>query len=401
MADRSEELTLGLLRQMEIYQAGMAGRTPEQPVSLEELDRKAQSVLDPAAYDYVAGGAGSEDTVRANREAFRRWRIIPRLLRDVARRDLGVDVLGIRLPAPLMLAPVGVMSIIHKEADLAVARAAASVGIPLILSTASSETMEDVAAAMGAAHRWFQLYWPKDDELAESFLHRAERAGYAAIVVTLDTFLLGWRERDIQNAYLPFLKGDGLANYFSDPVFRDRVGGDPRSNPARALEYFLRIFSDPSRTWSHLGHLRQSTGLPLLVKGVLDPEDARRAVDHGAAGVIVSNHGGRQIDGCIAALDALPGVAAAVGDQTTVLFDSGIRRGSDVVKALALGARCTLVGRPYCYGLAVGGEQGVRDVLSNLIADFDLTLGLAGYTSCAELDRASLVEAATLPASGI
>jgi len=394
MAERSEELTLGLLRQMEIYQAGMAGRTPEQPVSLEELDRRAQSVLDPAAYDYVAGGAGSEDTVRANREAFRRWRIVPRFLRDVSRRDLGVDVLGMRLPVPLLLAPIGVLSIIHKEADLAVARAARSLGVPLILSTASSTTMEDVAAAMGDAPRWFQLYWPKDDELAASFLHRAQRAGYGAIVVTLDTFLLGWRERDLQRAYLPFLRGDGLANYLSDPVFRERVGGDPRSNPVGALEFFLRVFSDPARTWSDFERLRQVTKLPLLVKGVLHPDDARRAVDHGAAGVIVSNHGGRQLDGCIAALDALPGVVASVGDRTTVLFDSGIRRGSDVFKALALGARCALVGRPYCLGLAVGGEPGVRAVLSNLIADLDLTLGLAGYASCAEVDRASLVEAA-------
>jgi len=398
MTEPIEGLTLGLRRQMEIYQEGLAGRTPEQPVSLEELDRKARSVLDPAAYDYLAGGAGSEDTVRANREAFRRWRIVPRFLRDVSRRDLGVDVLGLRLPVPLMLAPIGVLSILHKEADLAVARAARSLGVPLILSTASSTTIEDVAVAMGETPRWFQLYWPKDNELAASFLHRAEQAGYGAIVVTLDTFLLGWRERDLQNAYLPFLKGDGLANYVSDPVFRDRVGGDPRSNPARALEYFLRVFSDPARTWSDFERLRQVTRLPLLVKGVLHPDDARRAVDHGAAGVIVSNHGGRQLDGCIAAIDALPGVAGAVGDQTTVLFDSGIRRGSDVFKALALGARCALVGRPYCYGLAVGGEHGVRDVLSNLIADIDLTLGLAGYTSFAEVDRASLVEAANQPA---
>jgi len=400
MAEPSEQPTLGLLRQMEIYQAGMAGRTPEQPVSLEELDRKAQAVLDPAAYDYLAGGAGSEDTVRANREAFRRWRIVPRFLRDVADRDLGVEVLGLRLPVPLMLAPIGVLSIIHQEADLAVARAARSLGVPLILSTAASTTMEDVAAAMGEAPRWFQLYWPKDDELAASFVRRAERAGYGAIVVTLDTFLLGWRERDIQNAYLPFLRGEGLANYFSDPVFRDRVGGDPRSNPARALEYFIRVFSDSSRTWNDLDRLRQATRLPLLVKGVLHPDDARRAVEHGAAGVIVSNHGGRQIDGCIAALDALPGVAAAAGDRTTVLFDSGIRRGSDVLKAVALGARCVLVGRPYCFGLAVGGEHGVRDVMANLIADFDLTLGLAGYNSCSEVDRASVVEVASSPASG-
>jgi isopentenyl diphosphate isomerase/L-lactate dehydrogenase-like FMN-dependent dehydrogenase len=392
MGDPIDQPTLGLLRQMEIYRDGMAGRTPEHPVSLEALESKAKSVLDKAAYDYLAGGAGSEDTMRANLEAFRRWRIRPRFLRDVGRRDLGVEILGTRLSMPVMLAPIGVLSIIHPEADLAVARAAASLGVPLILSTAASTTIEAVAEAMRDAPRWFQLYWSRDDELAASFLHRAEAAGYAAIVVTIDTFLLGWRERDLDNAYLPFLKGDGLANYFSDPVFQQRIGGDPQSNPARALEYFLRVFSDPTRTWSDFGRLREVTRLPLFVKGVIDPDDARRAVDHGAAGVIVSNHGGRQLDGCVAALDALPGVVAAIGDRATVLFDSGIRRGSDVFKALALGARCTLVGRPFCYGLAVGGEKGVRDVISNLIADFDLTLGLAGCTSCKEVDRTSLIE---------
>jgi isopentenyl diphosphate isomerase/L-lactate dehydrogenase-like FMN-dependent dehydrogenase len=255
--------------------------------------------------------------------------------------------------------------------------------------------MEDVAGALGEVPRWFQLYWPKDDELTASFLRRAEQAGYGAIVVTLDTCLLGWRERDIRNAYLPFVFGEGLANYFSDPVFRQRVGGDPRANPMRAIEYFLRIFADPAHTWDDLGRLRESTRLPLLVKGVLSPDDARRAVDQGAVAVIVSNHGGRQLDGAIASLDALPGVVAAVGDRATVLFDSGIRRGSDIVKALALGARCVFLGRPYCYGLALNGEQGVRDVLLNLIADLDLTLGLAGCTSFAEVGRQSVIEIGT------
>ncbi len=257
--------------------------------------------------------------------------------------------------------------------------------------------MEEVAAVMGDAPRWFQLYWPRNDELAASFLQRAERSGYSAIVVTLDTALLGWRERDLRNAYLPFLKGDGLANYLSDPAFQKAVGGDVRSNPARAIEYFLQVFSDPTRTWKDLERLCQMTQLPVLVKGVLHPDDARRALDHWAAGVIVSNHGGRQLDGAVAALDALPRVVDAVGDRTTVLFDSGIRRGADVFKAVALGARCVLLGRPYAYGLAVGGEQGVRDVLSNLIADVDLTLALAGCSSFAEVSRSSLAETGYRP----
>jgi isopentenyl diphosphate isomerase/L-lactate dehydrogenase-like FMN-dependent dehydrogenase len=391
MAESTVGGSLGIERQLQIYLAGLAGRAPEFPVDVDILADKAREVLDRKAYDYVAGGAGSEETMLANREAFRRWRIVPRLLRDVSRRDLGVEILGLRLPAPLLLAPIGVLSIVHPDADIAVARAAGSLGIPLILSTASSTPMEQVAAAMGQAARWFQLYWPRSDALAASFLHRAEQSGFSAVIVTLDTFLLGWRERDIGNAYLPFVLGDGLANYFTDPVFLAEVGCDPRANPKQAFEYFGRVFSDPSRTWNDLVRLREATRLPILVKGVLHPADARKAVDHGVAGVIVSNHGGRQLDGAIAALDALPSVVDAVGDRTTVLFDSGIRRGADVLKAMALGAKSVLVGRPYAYSLALGGERGVRELLLNLIADLDLTLGLAGLASFGELTRDCLV----------
>jgi isopentenyl diphosphate isomerase/L-lactate dehydrogenase-like FMN-dependent dehydrogenase len=392
MADPTVSSSPGLERQLQIYKAGLGGQTPEQPVSVEELEERAASILERKAYDYLAGGAGSEETMRANCEAFRRWGIVPRFLRDVAHRDLGVNLLGLRLPAPFMLAPIGVLSILHKEAELAVARAAGPMGIPLILSTLSSTSMEQVATVLGDAPRWFQLYWPRSDELAASLLSRAERAGFLAIVVTLDTYLLSWRERDIQNAYLPFVRGEGLANYFADPVFQEAVGGDPREHPLRAFEAFSRLFSDASRTWDDLGRLRQATKLPILVKGVLHPDDARKAVDHGASGVIVSNHGGRQLDGAVPALDALPRVVDAVGAITTVLFDSGIRRGADVLKAMALGARSVLLGRPYALGLAVGGENGVREVLLNLIADIDLTLGLAGFASFAELGRECLVE---------
>jgi isopentenyl diphosphate isomerase/L-lactate dehydrogenase-like FMN-dependent dehydrogenase len=393
MMDFSGDSSPGLQRQLQIYQAGLVGQTPDQPVSIEELDEKARSVVDRPAYDYLAGGAGSEGTIRANREAFRRWQIVPRFLRDVTRRELGVELLGLQLPAPFMLAPIGVLSILHSEGELAVARAAAALGIPVILSTCSSTPMEDVASVLGRTPRWFQLYWPRSDELAASFLGRAERAGYSAVVLTLDTYLLSWRERDIQNAYLPFAHGAGLANYFTDPVFQQAIGGDPRVHPVRAFEHFGRVFSDPSRTWDDLKKLREATRLPIIVKGVLHPDDARRALDHGASGVIVSNHGGRQLDGAIPALDALPGVVDAVGDRTTVLFDSGIRRAADLLKAVALGARAVLLGRPYALGLAVAGEQGVREVMLNLIADLDLTLGLAGLASFAEVDRSCLVEA--------
>ncbi len=381
----------GMQRQMDIYQAGLQGWRPGQPLAVEELARRAKDVLTPEAYDYVAGGAGAEDTMRANLDAFRGWSIVPRFLRNVARRDLSVTVRGQRLQAPFLLAPVGVQSIIHPEAELAVARAARSLGIPLVLSTLSSTPLEAVAATMAEVPHWFQLYWPRANELAASFVQRAERASYGALVVTLDTYLLGWRERDLQKTYLPFLQGQGLANYFTDPVFRSALSQPPEQDPEAAIRYFLQIVSNPALTWEDLAFLRDRTRLPIFLKGILDPDDARKAVDHGAAGLIVSNHGGRQIDGAIAALDALPRVVRAVGDRAAVLFDSGIRRGADVIKAVALGARCVLLGRPYCYGLAVRGEQGVRDVLFNLLADIDLTLGLAGCASFAELGRRNLV----------
>jgi isopentenyl diphosphate isomerase/L-lactate dehydrogenase-like FMN-dependent dehydrogenase len=377
---------------MEIYQAGLHGERPSLPLAPESLEEKARGVLRPEAYTYVAGGAGGEDTVRANREAFRRWRIVPRFLRDVGRRDLSVEVLGQRFAAPLLLAPIGVQGMLHPEAELAVARAARSVGVPLVLSTVSSTPLETVAEAMGEVPHWFQLYWPRDPAQAVSLVGRAEQAGYSAVVVTLDTYLLGWRERDLQLGWLPFLHGQGQANYHTDPVFRAALPVPPEQDPRPAVQHFFQVVTNPALTWKDLAFLRRQTRLPILLKGILHPDDARRAVEHGVEGVIVSNHGGRQLDGAVAALDALPGVVEAVGDRAVVLFDSGIRRGADVFKALALGARCVLVGRPYCYGLAAGGEAGVRAVLQNLLADTELTLGLAGCASCAEVGRDNLVE---------
>ena len=383
---------LGTLRQFEIYGAGLLGKKPAQPLAPEDLEQKAREVLKPEAYTYLAGGAGAEDTIRANREVFRRWRIVPRFLRNVSRRDVSVEAFGQRFPAPVLLAPIGVQEMLHRDAELAVARAARSLGLPLVLSTVSSTPLEKVAEAMGDVPHWFQLYWPKDPDLAASLVTRAERAGYSALVVTLDTYLFGWRERDLQQAWLPFLRAQGLANYLSDPVFRAALPVPPETNTTPAVLHFLRVVSNPALTWDDLAFLRRHTRLPILLKGVLHPDDARRAVEHGVEGVIVSNHGGRQLDGAVAALDALPRVVEAVAGRAAVLFDSGIRRGADVFKALALGARCVLLGRPYCYGLAVNGEQGVREVLLNLIADIELTLGLAGCASFAEVGRANLVE---------
>ena len=384
--------SLGVERQFGIYRDGLAGRTISVPVSPKLLEARAREVMALPAFEYVSGGAGGEDTMRANREAFRRWRIAPRVLRDVSARDLSVTVLGRRFPAPLLLAPVGVQGIVHPDGELAVARAAAGLGFPMILSTVSSFTLEQVAETLGATPRWFQLYWSSDADLAASFLRRAEAAGYEAVVVTVDTPMLAWRERDLAQAYLPFLQGHGLANYLTDPVFCQSLEQPPERNPAPAIERFAAVFGNAALTWEDLPWLRRHTRLPILIKGIVRAEDAERAVRAGVDGIIVSNHGGRQVDGALAALDSLVAVVDRVGGKLPVLFDSGIRRGSDAFKALALGATAVLLGRLYVWGLGVAGEAGVRDVLQNFLADFDLTLGLSGYASVTELDREALVK---------
>jgi lactate 2-monooxygenase len=377
--------------QNEVYLNGLAGQTPAYPMGWQELEAAGQAAMTPQALGYVAGGAGGEDTMRANREAFDRWRLVPRMLRGIpAQRDLSTTVLGTAMAAPVLLGPVGVLQIVHPEAELAVARAAASVGLPMVLSTAASTTLEEVAAATSDAGRWYQLYWPTDRELAASFVQRAERAGYGAVVVTLDTWQLGWRPRDLDTAYLPFLQSQGIQQYLADPVFRSRLDRTPEEDPVAAVLQWVGLFADPSLTWDDIAWLREQTALPVVLKGIQHPDDARRAVDTGAAAVICSNHGGRQVDGATGSLDALPGVVAAAG-ELPVLFDSGVRTGADAVKALALGAAAVLLGRPYVYGLALGGEDGVRHVLRTFLADLDLQLGLSGHGSVADLSPASLV----------
>lgn len=383
-------LNFGLARELEIYQLGLAEKKISIPASLPLLEQKAREVLDRRAYDYVAGGAGGENTMRANLEAFYPWRIVPRMFRDVSKTDMTVELLGVKLPAPILLGPVGVQGIMHREAELATGRAAAAIGLPFVLSTVSSQPMEKVAQAMGAGPRWFQLYWGKNPELTVSMLRRAENAGYTALVVTLDTSMLGWRERDLDHGYLPFFSGEGLANYFSDPVFRGLLKEPPENNPGEAIRLWAAIFTNTTLTWSDVEFLRQHTKLPILLKGILHSNDAARAIDCGVDGVIVSNHGGRQVDGAIAALDALPSVVKSVGGKIPVLFDSGIRRGADVMKALALGAKAVLIARLYIWGLAVAGETGVRDAMLNLLADFNLSMALSGFTSVRKLSPAAL-----------
>jgi lactate 2-monooxygenase len=376
--------------QAEIFLRGLAGQPPSQPLDWCALAQEAQRVSEPQAADYVSGGAGAEDTMRANEEAFRRWRIVPRMLRDVSDRDLSRTVLGTECPAPLGLAPVGAQAIVHADGERASARAAAAVGLPMTVSTVSTMPMEEIAAC-AAGPKWFQLYWPSDRDLAASFLARAEAAGYRAVIVTLDTFLPGWKPRDLQRGWQPYLQGIGIANYVADPVFRTRLAKPPEEDLQAAVGEFVRVFTNPRLSWEDLEFLRSRTTLPIALKGILHPEDARAAREHGMDAVVVSNHGGRQVDGAIASLDALPAIVDAVGDDMEVLLDSGVRTGADAVKALALGADAVLVGRPYIWGLAVGGEAGVLTVLRALLAELDLTIGLSGHTGPGQLHPGVLV----------
>jgi isopentenyl diphosphate isomerase/L-lactate dehydrogenase-like FMN-dependent dehydrogenase len=299
----------------EIYLGGLTGQRPELPMTADGLEAAARKVLPAEAFSYVAGGASTERTIAANRAAFARWRIVPRMLRGVSARDLSATIVGTPMAAPVLTAPVGVLGLVHPDADLAVTRAAAALGLTSVLSTAASTTLEDVAAAAPDAARWFQLYWPRDPELAESLVRRAETAAYQAIVVTVDTWSLGWRPRDLALAHLPFLHAKGIANYLSDPVFRARLDASPEES-AEAMQLAVRawaeLFGNPALSWADLSLLRQWTRLPVLIKGICHPDDARTALDHGVDAVVVSNHGGRQVDGARAALDCLPDVVAAV-----------------------------------------------------------------------------------------
>jgi len=376
--------------QDEIYLTGLTGAVPGLPTDLHRLEEAARAVMTPRAFDYVAGSAGSGETATENLEAFRRWRIVPRMLTDVSTPSYTARVLGAELPVPFLLAPVGVLGIAHPDGELAVARAAAGVGVPMILSTAASSALEAVAAANDGGQRWYQLYWPKDRAVAGSLLGRAQAAGYTVLVATLDTRMLGWRPRDLDNGYLPFLHGLGIQNYLSDPAFQAGQPTPVDDDLQTAILRYTQMFGDLSLTWADIPYLREHWNGPIVLKGILSVSDARRARQAGVQGIVVSNHGGRQVDGAIAALDALPAIAQAVGSDLAVLFDGGIRGGADMLKALALGARAVLLGRPYVYGLALGGEAGVRHVLRALRTEFELTMRLAGLATLTELDPGCL-----------
>jgi lactate 2-monooxygenase len=392
----SEELPLTTVRppfgdyQLEIYLDGLRGVLPAFPMAFAELEARATQALPPSVLSYVAGGAGSERTQRANVSAFGRWGLIPRMFVGAARRSLSVELFGMTLPSPLLMAPIGVIGLCAQDGhgDLATAAAAARTGVPMIASTLSVDPLEDVAAQFGGTPGFFQLYTPTDRELAASLVARAEAAGFKGIVATLDTWVTGWRPRDLSASNFPQLRGHCLANYTSDPVFRDRLGQDPARDPDATIALWAQLFGNPL-TWDDLPWLRSLTTLPLLVKGICHPDDARRAKDEGADGIYCSNHGGRQADGGLPALDCLPAVVEAA-DGLPVLFDSGIRSGADVIKALALGATAVGVGRPYAYGLALGGTDGLVHVLRTILAEADLIMAVDGYPTLADLTPDSL-----------
>jgi L-lactate dehydrogenase (cytochrome) len=363
------------------------------PKDLSRLEARAARVLAPEPLAYVLAGAGNRDTTRANAAAFRRWGIRRRKGRRRAQVDLSASVLGTRMLAPVLFAPIGVQKLAHPDGELASARAAADLGLTYITSTQSAYPMEEVAAANGGGSRWYQLYWPTDDALAVSFLRRARAAGHTHLVITLDTTLLGWRPLDLDRGYSPFLENLGIANYTSDPVFRRRLRVPAEVDPVGAGIAFASVFQNPGLSWDQLPLIREHWDGPILLKGIQSVRDAQLAARHRLDGIVVSNHGGRQVDGAIASLDALPAIAEAVGDRLAVLFDSGIRTGRDVYKALALGADAVLVGRPYVFGLALDGRAGVTQVMRTMLAELERTLAANGHRSHRALSRASLAQA--------
>lgn len=376
--------------QNEIYFNGLFGRLPNYPMDYAELERRASAAMPPSVWSYVAGGAGDERTQRANVEAFNGWGLIPRMFVGAKERDLSVNVFGQTFASPLFMAPVGVVGICSQDGhgDLATARAAAQSGVPMVASTLMVDPLEEIAAEFGTTPGFFQLYTPTDREIAESLVRRAEAAGYQGIVVTLDTWVTGWRPRDLSTGNFPQLRGHCLANYFSDPVFRSRLAATPEDDPQTAVLTWTGIFGNPL-TWDDLPWLRSLTDLPLIVKGICHPDDARRAIDGGVDGIYCSTHGGRQANGGLPALDCLPGVVEASG-EVPVLFDSGVRSGADVIKALAMGATMVGVGRPYVHGIALGGTEGAVHVLKTILAEADLIMAVDGYPTLADLTPDSL-----------
>jgi lactate 2-monooxygenase len=378
--------------QDEIYAAGLRGIVPKLPIDIAVLERRAIEVWPDEVVSYVQGGCGDERTQDLNVAAFRKWGLVPRMMVDGSRRDLSIELFGTKLPTPILMAPIGVIGICAQDGhgDLAVAKAAARTGVPMIASTLTADPLEAVASEFGDTPGFFQLYTPTDRDIAESLVHRAEAAGFKGIVVTLDTWVTGWRPRDLGRSNFPQLRGHCLVNYFSDPIFRARLAKPPEEDLAPAVRLWSEVFG-AILTWADLPWLRSLTKLPLLLKGICHPDDVRRAIDGGVDGIYCSNHGGRQANGGIGCLDMLPAVVEAAG-KIPVLFDSGVRTGSDIVKALALGARAVAIGRPYAWGLALDGTDGIVHVLRCLLAEADLLMAIDGYPTIAALRSAALMK---------
>lgn len=367
------------------YLRGLSGVAPDVPTNFATLEAKAKEKMSPEAWAYTAGAAGLESAMDANSAAFLKTPIIPRALKGAAQRDLTTEIFGVKSAGPIMTCPIGVLEMMHPDADLAVARATAALNVPMIISSQASFPMEEIAKANGDSPRFFQLYWGKSDALAESFVKRAEAVGCKAIFITLDTVILGWRPRDLNIGYSPFLRSQGIAQYTSDPVFRGLLPQTPEENPQAAAFQFTQMFSDPGLDWARIAKIRSWTKLPIVLKGIMRADDAAKAVSEGYDGILVSNHGGRQVDGGIATFDALPGVVAAAKGKIPVMIDSGIRGGADIFKALAMGATAVGIGRPYVYGLALAGQAGAQAVLEYLLAELDITMALNGCANPQEM----------------
>jgi lactate 2-monooxygenase len=374
-----------------IYGAGLSGVIPKLPVDAAGLEARAIPAMHSFVRDYVQGGCGDELTQRRNIDAFSGWGIIPRMLVDTSVRDLSIELFGARYPTPLFMAPIGVIGLCAQDmhGDLAAAAASVATAVPFSASTLSNDPLEAVAEKLGDQPGFFQLYMPRDPDVAVSLVSRAEAAGYRAIIVTLDTWLTGWRPRDLNTANFPQLRGHALSNYFADPAFLKRLAQPPQENPAAAVQAWASTFGKVL-TWQDMPWLRSLTKLPIILKGICHPDDAKRAIDCGADAIYCSNHGGRQANGGIAAIDMLPAVVEAAG-PTPVLFDSGVRSGTDIIKALALGARAVGVGRPYAYGLVLDGAEGVAHVLRCLLAEADLLMAVNGFPDLATLQAAGAV----------
>ncbi|MFD2445428.1 alpha-hydroxy-acid oxidizing protein [Bacillus sp. CGMCC 1.16607] len=359
------------------------------PISFEELEQEARKKMSVGGFGYVRSGAGGEETLRKNSDSFSKLSVIPRVLSNVSNVDTSITLFGRTYPYPFLLAPVGMLKLAHEDADLAAVKGASTHNIPFVLSTVSSYSIEDVAAVAEESSKWFQLYWSNNEEIAYHMVERAEESGYEAIVLTVDTVMMGWREEDMKNRFSPLKQGIGKANYETDSVFLNSL---ENQDSDAIIEGILNNIHHPTLNWKHVAALKEKTSLPILLKGILHPEDAKLAIENGVDGIIVSNHGGRQLDGVISAIDALPQIVEVVKGKIPVLLDSGIRRGADVVKALALGADAVLIGRPFVYGLAIAGQKGVEKVLEHFIQETKVSIALAGVSKVSDLPSVKVIK---------